>query len=119
MLSYNEMMNTVRKIVTHFRWDTFGILLYNFDDVSKGNSDCSLILAPFYKLDKNQSRTESETFDQPRPEVLREKLMKLKQKSRSKFQGRFSSDSGGGRSGWDIQSKHYKNTLKSRNRAEM
>jgi hypothetical protein len=88
MLSYNEMMNTVRKIVTHFNWDTFGILLFNYDDVTKGNSDCSLILAPFFKLDKNQSRAEFEMFDQPKPEILREKLSKLKEKSRSKFQGR-------------------------------
>jgi hypothetical protein len=85
MLSYSEMMNTVRKIVTHFNWDTFGLLAYNFDDVTKGNSDCSLILTPFIKLDKNQSRAEVETFDQPRPEVLREKLAKLKEKSRSKL----------------------------------
>lgn len=86
MLSYSEMMNTVRKIVTHFNWDTFGIMLYNFDDVTKGNSDCSLILTPFFKLDKNQSRAEAETFEEAKPEVLREKLSKLKEKSRSKFQ---------------------------------
>lgn len=87
MLSYSEMMNTVRKIVTHFNWDTFGILSYNYDDVTKGNSDCSLILSPFVKIPKNhdQPKAEIETFEKPIPEVLREKLAKLKEKSRSKL----------------------------------
>lgn len=83
MLSYGEMSNSVKKILSFFNWDFFGFFFYNFADVSKGHSECSLLLSPFHRQIKNGSSA-YETFDNSTPPVIKEKLNRLKEKARSK-----------------------------------
>lgn len=81
------MTNAVKKIVSYFKWETFGFLLYNFDDASKGYSECSLVLSPFHRQINNGSSVH-EKFEDGTPSLLKEKLTRLKEKSRSKFEGK-------------------------------
>lgn len=83
MLSYGEMTNSVKKILSYFNWDVFGFFLYNFADTSKGHSECSLLLSSFHRQIKNGSSAH-ETFDNSTPAVIQEKLNRLKEKARSK-----------------------------------
>lgn len=78
------MTNAVKKIVSYFKWEVFGFLLYNFDDAGKGHSDCGLVLSPFYRQINNGSSVH-ETFENGTASLLKEKLNRLKEKSRSKF----------------------------------
>lgn len=81
------MTNAVNKIVSYFKWEVFGFLLYNFEDKSKGHSECSLVLKPFH-LQINNGSSIHETFENGNPSLLKEKLSRLKEKSRSKFEGK-------------------------------
>lgn len=84
MLSYSEMTNAVKKIVSYFKWEVFGFFLYNFEDQNRGHSDCSLVLSPFNRQLNNGSSVH-ETFENDAFPLLKEKLGRLKDKSRSKF----------------------------------
>lgn len=89
MLSYSEMTNAVKKIVSYFKWEVFGFFLYNFDDAGKGHSECSLVLSPFNRQLNNGSSFH-ETFENDENinrfrNILKEKLNRLKEKSRSKL----------------------------------
>lgn len=86
MLSYSEITQAVKKIVSYFKWEVFGFFLYNFDDLGKGHSECSMVLSPFHRQLNNGSSVH-ETFEQYTSSVLKEKLSRLKEKSRSKFWG--------------------------------
>lgn len=87
MLSYSEMTNAVKKIVSYFNWKVLGFLLHNFSDTSKGNSECSLVLSPFHRQINNASSS-YELFENGTPSsLLKEKLTRLKEKSRSKLEG--------------------------------
>lgn len=86
MLSYSEMTNAVKKIVSYFKWEVFGFFVYNFDDAGKGHSECSLVLSPFNRQLNNGSSVH-ETFENGTPALLKEKLNRLKEKSRSKLKG--------------------------------
>lgn len=106
MLSYSEMTDAVIKIVTHFKWEVFGFFLFNFNDTSKGakliilkcfesflnfpsiigHSECSLMLSPFHRHLNNGSSFH-ETFENTKNiDIIKEKLSRLKEKSRSKYQ---------------------------------
>ncbi|CRK98556.1 CLUMA_CG011905, isoform B [Clunio marinus] len=80
MLSYSEMTNAIKKIVSYFKWEVFGFFLYNFNDAGKGHSECSLVLSPFHRQLNGSSV--HETFEHPTPSLIEEKLQRLKQKSR-------------------------------------
>jgi hypothetical protein len=84
MLSYSEMTNAIIKILAHFKWGIFGFFFYNYDDKLKGHSPCNHIVAPINHHYNNRSNVH-ETFEEPSYNQLKEKLEKLKQKSRSKF----------------------------------
>lgn len=83
MLSYSEMTNAVKKIVSYFNWEVFGFFLYNFADAGKGHSECSLVLSPFNRQ-FNNGTSFHETFENGTHKLLKEKLKRLKEKSRSK-----------------------------------
>lgn len=84
MLSYSEMTNAVTKIVKHFEWEIFGFFFHNYNDASKGYSSCHHILAPIHKHHNNATNYR-ETFDEVTDKDLKEKLERLKEKSRSKW----------------------------------
>lgn len=86
MLSYSEMTNAVKKIVSYFNWEVFGFFLYNFEDANKGHSECSLVLSPFNRH-FNNGTSFRESFENGTHELLKEKLNRLKEKSRSKLIG--------------------------------
>lgn len=83
MLSYSEMTNAVKKIVSYFKWEVFGFLLFNFADQSKGYSECSSVLSPFHRQLNGSSVHEN--FENATAPLLKEKLTRLKEKSRSKW----------------------------------
>ena len=87
MLSYSEMTNAMRKILSHFKWEIYGFFLHNYDDATKGYSPCHHIIAPINRH-SNASKPNSnvhETFENATYDALKEKLFRLKQKSRSKW----------------------------------
>lgn len=86
MLSYSEISQAVKKIVSHFKWEVFGFFLYNFEDLGKGHSECSMVLSPFHRQQNNGSSV-YEYFENDNVPMLKEKLNRLKEKSRSKFFG--------------------------------
>lgn len=85
MLSYSEIALAVKKIVSYFKWEVFGFFLYNFEELSKGHSECSMVLSPFNRQLNNGSSVH-ETFENDAFPMLKEKLNRLKEKSRSKFE---------------------------------
>jgi hypothetical protein len=83
------MSKAVTEIVSHFKWEIFGLFFHTYTDQTKGYSSCHHILAPIHKSHNNGSNQLSrETFDHDyKYEELRNKLSILKEKSRSKFLG--------------------------------
>lgn len=77
------MTNAIIKIVSDFKWEIFGFFLHNYEDPTKGYSPCHHIIAPILRNFNNASNVH-ETFENDNPDMLREKLDRLKQKSRSK-----------------------------------
>ena len=79
------MTSAVEKIVSYFKWEYFGFFVYDFNDKTKGYSDCSLVLGPYVKSQSDNGTGVYETFENVPFLVLKEKLLRLKEKSRSKL----------------------------------
>lgn len=77
------MTNAIKKIVSHFKWEIFGFFFHNYDDATRGYSPCHHIVAPIHRSHSNASNVH-ETFENASYSDLKEKLYRLKQKSRSK-----------------------------------
>lgn len=82
------MTNAIREIVSHFNWKIFGFFFHTYEDQTKGYSPCHHIVAPIYKQNNtntnNHNNNAHEKFENATFDELKEKLGRLKEKSRSK-----------------------------------